>query len=196
MMDGFERRKQKKMEQIFTAAFSLMATYGYAKVSINEIATEARVSPATIFNYFGTKEKLYKATLDHWIEQQLSAYEEVLYSDRPFPEKVADIFVREAKQLKAFAHHTSAKNGVDASPWQMILESSEEKVQTFFLKVIEIGKQEGYIATAYSVSTMQRYFSMYMNELTRCFQEEDNDDISRQIDELLHLFFYGLVEKQ
>ncbi|TDL80905.1 TetR/AcrR family transcriptional regulator [Peribacillus frigoritolerans] len=50
-MNGFERRKQIKMEQIQKAAFQLFSQYGINKVNIQEIAAAANVSQVTIYNY-------------------------------------------------------------------------------------------------------------------------------------------------
>lgn len=39
-MNGYERRKHKKMEQIYAVAFQLFSRHGYQKVSVNEIAQQ------------------------------------------------------------------------------------------------------------------------------------------------------------
>ena len=48
-MDGFERRKEQKKEDIRRAALALFQSYGFKKVSIDEIARKAGVSQVTIF---------------------------------------------------------------------------------------------------------------------------------------------------
>ena len=66
-MNGFERRTELKKDKIRTAALKLFCTYGPDKTSINEIAQEAGVSPASIYNYFGSKEGLMKDTIINFL---------------------------------------------------------------------------------------------------------------------------------
>jgi len=51
--------KKDKKQQILDAALMLFSgTHDVKKVSIEAIAKQARVSPTTIYNNFGTREKL------------------------------------------------------------------------------------------------------------------------------------------
>lgn len=50
--------------EILAAALSLFAERGYAGTSIRAVAAGARVDPALVHHYFGTKEGLFRATLD------------------------------------------------------------------------------------------------------------------------------------
>lgn len=172
-MDGFERRKQKKIEQIYHAAWQLIQQHGTAKTSVQEIAELARVSPATIYNYFGTKEQLCADMLESWVDQQLARYEAILGSDQAYPDKIKAIIVMEAQHIKAMP------DGIE------LPSSSKEKLEGFFLRLVAMGKQEGVIREGYSEALIQRYFFMYMNEINRCGADE--------IDDLLDLFFYGLM---
>jgi len=172
-MDGFERRKQKKIEQIYTAVWQLVQKHGAAKASVQEIAEWARVSPATIYNYFGTKEQIYSDMLEAWVDKQLSIYEEILGLEQSYPDKIKAIIVMEAKNIKAMPDEIDL-------PLR-----SREKLQSFFMKLVSMGKQEGAIRGDYSEALIERYFFMYMNEINRCGAEE--------IDDLLDLFFYGLM---
>ena len=67
-----------KIEQVFEAAFQLFTRHGYQKVSVNEIAQQAGVSPATIYNYFGTKDQLYIDMIMNWMDKQLAKYDRIL----------------------------------------------------------------------------------------------------------------------
>jgi AcrR family transcriptional regulator len=49
-------KKIKSMRNIQTVALELFNQFGYEKVSIQQIAAEAEVGPATIYRYFKTKE--------------------------------------------------------------------------------------------------------------------------------------------
>ncbi|SDZ65676.1 DNA-binding transcriptional regulator, AcrR family [Evansella caseinilytica] len=193
-MNGYERRKQKKAEQIYAAAFDLISKFGYSKVSINEIAAMAKVSPATIFNYFGTKEQLYAETLDYWVDKQIEAYENILASTRSFPDKIKEILLLEADNVKTYFDHTTSP--LDTETSSFLQSGSEEKIKQFFINIVELGKQEGYIRPNYSEDIIQAYFKMYINEFSRLLQQKKQAESTQQIEQLLHLFFYGLMEKK
>lgn len=53
-----ERKKLKAMRHIQEVALDLFDRHGYAAVTIERIATEAEVSPSSVYRYFGTKEQL------------------------------------------------------------------------------------------------------------------------------------------
>ena len=55
----FENLSEKKQINILNAAFLCFGENGYEKTSVADIAKEAGISKASIFQYFGTKRKLY-----------------------------------------------------------------------------------------------------------------------------------------
>lgn len=197
-MNGFERRKQNKIQQIYSSSFELFSKYGFQKVSVNEIAQNAKVSPATIYNYFGTKEQLYADMLMNWMDKQLEQYEKILDSECPFPEKTKEIILLEAKNLKVLSDNFQKYPSPEVSGLMQMMEKyNEQKVMKFFMKFVAIGKQEGYIHKDQTEDMIMLYFTMYKNELGKYWEASNQGRITRSIDQLMELFFYGLVgEKQ
>ncbi|QSB16372.1 TetR family transcriptional regulator [Natronosporangium hydrolyticum] len=56
--------KQDTRETILTAARDAFAEHGYDRATVRQIATSAGVDPALVHHYFGSKEKLFAATID------------------------------------------------------------------------------------------------------------------------------------
>jgi AcrR family transcriptional regulator len=54
-----ERHKRRTREAIGAAAMSLFFQHGYDAVTVADVARQAGVSVATVFNYFSTKEDLF-----------------------------------------------------------------------------------------------------------------------------------------
>ncbi|MFE0556640.1 TetR/AcrR family transcriptional regulator [Paenibacillus sp. NPDC058910] len=191
-MNGYERRKHKKIEQVFDAAFQLFSRHGYQKVSVNEIAQQAGVSPATIYNYFGTKDQLYMEMIMDWTDKQLEVYERILDSARSFAEKTREIMELEAKNLTFLSEEfrqTSEERGISHT----IQQYSEEKVKGFFMRFVALGKQEGYIHKDQTEEVAMLYFSMFMNELGRRWDSGNREYVNGSMETLLELFFYGLA---
>jgi len=196
-MNGYERRKQKKMEQIFEASIELFFKHGFQKVNVNEIAQKAEVSPATIYNYFGTKEKLYADSLIHWMDKQLEQYEAILDSGLTFPEKTKEIMQLEARNLNILGEEfpkvpSSELRGL----MDMMDRYSEEKIVGFFKRFITLGKQEGYIREDRSEEMLVRYFTMFQNELRRHWESADQDRMTWSMDQWMELFFYGAAGRE
>ena len=195
-MNGYERRKQKKIEQIYNVSVQLFFKYGFQKVSVNEVAHLANVSPATIYNYFGTKEQLYADTLTYWMDKQLGEYEDILDSDFSFPEKTKNIMLLEAKNLKIISDEfTKALSSELGGLSQMMESYADEKVKLFFMRFVALGKQEGYIQKDQTEEAVMLYFNMFKNEIGRHWDGAGGERVHRDLDSLMELFFYGLVGK-
>jgi AcrR family transcriptional regulator len=54
-----ERKKAQTRQQIADTAWRLFADRGFERVTVAEVAREAQVAVATVFNYFPTKEDLF-----------------------------------------------------------------------------------------------------------------------------------------
>lgn len=193
-MNGYERRKQKKIQQIFAVSFQLFSKHGFQKVSVNEIAQKAKVSPATIYNYFGTKEQLYADMLVNWMDTQLEQYEVILDSELSFPEKTREIMLLEAKNLAALSDELPKASASELNGLvQMMEKYSEQKVMHFFMKFVALGKQEGYIHKDQTDEMAVLYFSMFRNELGRYWADSREEGAARNLDQWIELFFYGLA---
>ena len=61
--------KKEKSESILETAGRMFAKYGLKKTSIDEIAQLARVAKATIYNYFGSKDRVYLEVLKREVNE-------------------------------------------------------------------------------------------------------------------------------
>lgn len=71
-----ERKKQQTRELLAETARRLFAERGFEGVSVAEVAREADVAPATVFNYFPTKEDLFYSGFEAFGERLLSSVAE------------------------------------------------------------------------------------------------------------------------
>ena len=70
---GLRERKQRTRQLIADTAWRLFADRGFERVTVAEIAREAQVAVATVFNYFPTKEDLFFYRLEAFGAQLVEA---------------------------------------------------------------------------------------------------------------------------
>jgi AcrR family transcriptional regulator len=92
-----ERKKQRTRQLLTDTARRLFAERGFEQVSVAEIAREAEVSEATVFNYFPTKEDLVYSAFEVFEDQLLTAIR-----SRPQGQSVLEAFGEFILQPRGF----------------------------------------------------------------------------------------------
>jgi AcrR family transcriptional regulator len=77
-MSGQERR-----EQLLTVGRKLFAEKGFEAVSVEEIASSAKVSKPVVYEHFGGKEGLYAVLVDREMNYLLNSFEDALTGTNP-----------------------------------------------------------------------------------------------------------------
>jgi len=65
-----EKQREQRRRAIMDAAWSLIGSKGLDDTSIEEVAAQAEVGPATVYNYFGSKTELLYALFVRFIKQE------------------------------------------------------------------------------------------------------------------------------
>ncbi|MBN2075807.1 MAG: TetR/AcrR family transcriptional regulator [Dehalococcoidales bacterium] len=195
-MNGFERRKEQKKESIIRAALDLFMQYGFKKVSINDIAAKANVSPVTIYNHYGNKDSLVYEVVRHQLGSMMENYKNIVYGDGTFQEKIKEIVFNKVEVASQFrgelASMTLRDNNVIK---QSIYEEFEQEAMNMTLDLFKEGKREGYIGKDISEQTLIIYFDILKAGIassTRLYNDEES--YPRIVRELNELFLYGLVD--
>ena len=89
-----------KKEQIIAAARKLFTKYGYKKVSMDEIAKEAKVSKKTVYAYFKDKEELFKYFIFEELDKMHDAVTNIENKELPFLEMVHETIYTVLKYKK------------------------------------------------------------------------------------------------
>ncbi|KGK90228.1 TetR/AcrR family transcriptional regulator [Clostridium sp. HMP27] len=194
-MDGFERRTERKKENILKAAFELFSTYGVQRVSIAEIAKKARVSQVTIYNYFGSKDELLKDAILSLLNKRLQEDMEVIESDLPFPKKIETFISERTSELSAMnPDFLKTMKSEDPTIRQIAEDFTNNRYIPLILKLIEKGREEGYIQHNISNQAILIYINMFRegNRSDSLLNLKHSRDLFK---ELVTLFFYGIFGK-
>ncbi len=73
-----ERQRARRHFTILSAAAALFSSKGFAETTIEDIATQAGVSPPTIYNYFRSKNEILLGLLEYDKEEVESALDAIL----------------------------------------------------------------------------------------------------------------------
>ena len=187
--------KEEKLDSILDTARKMFARYGLRKTSVEEMARVARVAKATIYNYFGSKDRVYLEVLRREANEIVekissSVAQEVLPGDK------LTTFVK-AK----FRYMRQAINilNLDREGIEKLLPSAESIRNELFdreVNIIHSILKEGVekdifylndlILTARAIAHALRGF-----ELNWLVQESE-ERIEHYLDELMAILFYGL----
>ena len=188
--------KEEKAESILDTAKKMFGRYGLQKTTLDEIARMARVAKATIYNYFGSKDRVYLEVLrreTNEIVEKISSsvHQEVLPVDKLVAFARAKFrYMRQAKNILNLA-----RDGVDD-----VLPSAEgirnelfEREVNIIRSILEEGAQKGVFhindvpLAARAIGHALKGFEL--NWLVRDGEER----IEHYLDEFIRIIFYGLM---
>ena len=79
-----QQRSEETRAKIMEAAIKLFSTRGYNKASVDDICKEAGISKGAFYHHFETKQALFLALLDGWLQTIDNAIE--ASKDKTVPE--------------------------------------------------------------------------------------------------------------
>ncbi|KXG73628.1 TetR/AcrR family transcriptional regulator [Thermotalea metallivorans] len=192
-MNGFERRAERKKENIRQAALQLFSVHGVQKVSMAEIAKKANVSQVTIYKYFGSKDELIYDVVSMFLEKRLQEDTQIIESDLPFPEKIKVFISKNTRDLAQLdSDFLQLMMSEEERIRQKVEEFSETKYIPLLLKLIEKGKKEGYINHQISNEAILLFISLFKEKPSMRVTPEEN---MKLFEDMSRLFFYGILGK-
>jgi AcrR family transcriptional regulator len=192
-MNGFEKRKQKKIEDILLAAFALFREEGIDAVKITDIADRANVSKVSIYNYFGSKEALARQVMFDYMDKKALEFQALMGSDRSFVEKFDQLMLYEASTKDELTDGTNEgliDNKLILSPqFQVFLHDyAETRIKPLFMHFIEQGKLEGNIDATIDTESIVLYIQSINAILSTPITVKQRSDLGK-------LMYYGLKGK-
>lgn len=141
-----QRRSEETRSRILEAALKLFSSRGYNKASVDEICTEAGISKGAFYHHFESKQALFLALLDGWLQTIDKAIE--ASKDKTAPETFMEmteafpyLFKTAGAGLPMFLEFW-----LQASRDQKIWEASiapYRRYHKYFTSLIKKGIQEG-----------------------------------------------------
>ncbi len=193
-MNGYEKRTKIKKDSIIGVAWELFSERGISDVSISEIASKAKVSQVSIYNYFGNKNTLAKEVLISYLDKSIKGYDEILEKEIPFSEKLKLIMDQKYEATAELSSSAFSKYAwEDKTLQQVYKEAVNSKAISVYNKFIELGKKEGAIDTNIPTEAILAYLISSVSIIEQSDYLKTSQEYKTGI---LKLFFYGILGKE
>ena len=200
-MDGFERRKEQSKEEIRRAAENLFTKFGVDKISINDIARQAGVSQATIYNNFGSKDELVRDYRKSIVNLFTRRFREILVWKKSYIEKLqgllqswidlADRYHIETVGLKSA--HTDLRRHPEIQPSG---DSIDWEIENAFREFITEGRKQGHLGAGISDEATITYIKFFQESISNHPEIQNKMQRDPKLSQdLISLFIYGICGK-
>ncbi|HTY60198.1 MAG TPA: TetR/AcrR family transcriptional regulator [Bacteroidota bacterium] len=133
-------------ERILEAAARQFMEHGISKVTLDEIASDLRMSKKTMYKYFPSKEDLLKNIIHARIKKNGKRFTDMMGSDKPFGEKLQEIFAFAGREFSAASRQFVLDLRRFAPDlWREADEYRRKTIISNVNRMIEQGKKEGMI---------------------------------------------------
>ncbi|WP_176545152.1 TetR/AcrR family transcriptional regulator [Bacillus sp. AFS041924] len=196
-MDGYKKRTLQKMENIELSTTSLLSL-PLNDIKIADIAKLANVSQVSIYNYYGSKEALLKATIVRLMDQQYDETKQILSSEIPFNEKIKELFIRKKKGIDMInLEMFTALMKKDPKLQELVLDFTMNKSFKLLTSLIDEGRSLGLVRNEVQNKTLLIYIQVlsqgFLNMDPTTSQYIQQKEV---IDEIMNLFLYGLLKQE
>jgi len=191
--------RRPKRQVIIEAAVELFRrAHDVRKVSIEDIATTARVSPTTIYNQFGNREALVTEAAKSLLMDIGAMAEKVMTSDLPFDQKLTGIVTGKITLASAASNEVMSKL---VSQDKNIAPFIEKMFRTFawpmWRDFLAEGKSQGYIDPDLDVDVFLAYLDIFRAGMSAhqelILEWRQNPE---KLEKLTHIAFYGFLKKE
>ena len=187
-MNKYEIRTANKKAAIMDAALALINEVGLTAANMKQIANRAKVSPVSIYNYYGSKENLVLECIKNIFTENIKTARGILESDLPFEEKLT-------KALSLCTDHTTislseyfSTVSLAEKEFTKILDKGQRDIQrSLYRDFIEEGKKVGAIDSSIPTETILKFFDS-INRMPF-----DSDHLKSEIRDLHRLLLHGIL---
>ena len=195
--------KSTVKDAILDATDRLLARFGYRKMTVDDIATEAGIGKGTIYLHFSSKEEVVLSHIDRIVERLQDRLREIASSDATAAERLRQMLLtRVLFRFDSIQHYTQSLNDLLAVLRPGLLArraqyfDSEAKI---FAQVLNAGRQSGELsfdndhATAHALLQATNGLLPYSLSTTELGARED---VEQRAADVADLMLNGLLSRK
>lgn len=186
-----------KNEQIVEAARKLFTKYGYKKVSMDEIAKEARVTKKTVYAYFKDKDELFKFFILEEIEKMKNLVTKIEEKNLPFLDMVHQTIYEVLKHKKEDNFLTTiTKEAADLKKPKLVetVELLDKEIKKYIREKLEYAIEKGYMKKLDVNILTFIIYKIYLSLMFECDVEEYNINEQEISDNVLEVLKRGILK--
>lgn len=161
-MNKYEIRTANKKSAIMEATMCLINERGFASTCINQIARQAKVSPVSIYNYYGSKENLVLECIKKIILENYDTARRILQSDLTYEKKLEKALSLCSSELNAtISEYFSATSLSEKNFMKILNEGCRDIQRSLYQDFIEEGKKEKAIDSSIPTETLLKFIESF-----------------------------------
>lgn len=191
--------RDEKAESILNTAEKMFGRYGLQKTTLDEIARMARVAKATIYNYFGSKDRVYLEVL----RREANEIVEKISSSVDQKSLPGDKLIAFARARFQYMRQAINILNLDRDGIEKVLPKAESIRSKLFKREVNIIRsilEEGVEKGVFCLNNVPLAASAIGHALKgfelNWLVQENEEQIEHHLDELMNIVFYGLVSEK
>jgi len=196
-MKTSERRIERNKDRVLRATLELFQVHGIKKTTTHDIARKAGVSPATVYNHFGSKEDLIRAAVEYFLTGTAADFSQILKGELSFLEKMEKVLSFKSNMLGQYqGEFMQTLISEDPEIRHLIDSVYLTDMRQMIIDFYEEGKAQGYVNPELSTETIMRYLLIVRSGMAAESVLSEDPEYNRQLmQELTPLFLYGIMGK-
>jgi AcrR family transcriptional regulator len=187
-MNKYEIRTANKKAAIMEATINLINEKGFTSTSINQIALQAKVSPVSIYNYFGSKENLVLECIKRIIFENYENARKILKSNLSYEKKLEKALSLCSSEMNtSISEYFSTISLSERNFLKILNEGCKDIQRSLYQDFIEEGKKEKAIDSTIPTETLLKFIDSFNN-----IQLNPND-LKSEMQNLHKLFLHGIL---
>ncbi len=170
ILERKQREKEQRRKEIMDAARIVFSAKGFNRATMEEIATEAELSPGTLYLYFKNKEELHTSLSIHilgYLTEKIDQF--VLKEDMNAEEKLIalrdtfiDVYDYDSRMLISLFHLQSGETlrNLSGSVLQQLKETSRDALNAI-KTIVQEGIDQGYFIKKHPVALADIIWATY-----------------------------------
>lgn len=187
-----------KQEQIIEAARKLFYKYGFKRVSVDEIAREAKVTKRTLYTYFKSKEEILKYFINEEIQKMESMVRDIEAQNLEFLDTIHQVLYKLLKYKNEHEFLNRIVEEVDIFNNPMLIENLkviDKRIQNYILQKLNVAIEKGYTKVEDPEVTAFLIYKMYIALMFDWNKNNPKLDENVVANQILNILKFGLIRE-
>lgn len=193
-----EKVNISKRKDILTAAGKLYAQFGLQRTSMIDIARYARVSKKTIYNYFSSKDELFKEVVHQESETLIQHIRGAMERETTTRGKIQTYIISKISKIRELLNFYNVTRETIFEFWPHvdgIRESYREMEKNIILDVLLEGIKNNEVAVPDPELTAEAIVLSLRGLESPWLNEDKNFNLEEGIEKLMDILFYGILKR-